>query len=72
MIPSLEGLPDLRSATNERVKHAQTICRQKLTNFWSMLWRPFFASEGPLKKMKNAFYFTLKVLFIFKIFKFLS
>ena len=29
-------------------------------------------SESPLKMMKNAFYFILKVLFILKIFKFLS
>ena len=28
--------------------------------------------ESPLKIMKNAFYFTLKALFILKIFKFLS
>ena len=28
--------------------------------------------ESPLKMMKNAFYFTLKALFVFKIFKFLS
>ena len=29
-------------------------------------------NESPLKMMKNAFYFILKVFFIFKIFKFLS
>ena len=29
-------------------------------------------NESPLKKMKNAFYVTLKALFVFKIFKFLS
>ena len=29
-------------------------------------------AEGPLKLMKNAFYFTLKALFVLKIFKFLS
>ena len=34
--------------------------------------RELLASERPLKKMKNAFYFTLKALFLFKIFKFLS
>ena len=34
--------------------------------------RPFLAAESLLKKMKNAFYFTLKTLFVFKIFKFLS
>ena len=28
--------------------------------------------ESPLKKMKNAFYFILKALFVLKIFKFLS
>ena len=29
------------------------------------------ATESPLKMMKNAFYFTLKALFVLKIFKFL-
>ena len=32
----------------------------------------FLAIEGPLKMMKNAFYFTSKALFVLKIFKFLS
>ena len=31
----------------------------------------FLATESPLKMLKNAFYFTLKVLFVFKIFKFI-
>ena len=30
------------------------------------------ATEGLLKMIKNAFYFTLKALFVLKIFKFLS
>ena len=34
--------------------------------------RKFLVTESPLKTMKNAFYFKLKVLLIFKIFKFLS
>ena len=34
--------------------------------------RQFLATERPLKMMKNAFYFTLKALFILEIFKFLS
>ena len=34
--------------------------------------RQFFATESPLKMMKNAFYFTSKALFVLKIFKFLS
>ena len=34
--------------------------------------RQFLATESPLKMMKNAFYFTLKALFVLKIFKFLS
>ena len=29
-------------------------------------------NENPIKVMKNAFYFTLKALFVLKIFKFLS
>ena len=34
--------------------------------------RQFLATESPLKVMKNAFYFTLKALFVHEIFKFLS
>ena len=34
--------------------------------------RQFLAKESPLIMMKNAFYVTLKALFILKIFKFLS
>ena len=30
------------------------------------------ATESPLKLMKNAFYFTLKALFVLQIFTFLS
>ena len=30
------------------------------------------ATQIPLNRMKNAFYFTLKTLFILKMFKFLS
>ena len=32
----------------------------------------FLPTENPLKMMKNAFYFTLKALFILEISKFLS
>ena len=34
--------------------------------------RQFLATKSPLKMMKNAFHFTLKALFVLKIFKFLS
>ena len=34
--------------------------------------RQFLATETLLKMMKNAFYFTSKVLFVLNIFKFLS
>ena len=34
--------------------------------------RQFLAIESPLKMMKNAFYFTSKALFVFKMFNFLS
>ena len=34
--------------------------------------RHFLATENPLKTMKTAFYFTLKALFVLKIFWFLS
>ena len=33
--------------------------------------RQFLVNESPLKMLKNAFYFTLKALFVLKIFKFL-
>ena len=34
--------------------------------------RQFVTTESPLKMMKIDFYFTLKALFVLKIFKFLS
>ena len=34
--------------------------------------RYFLATKTPLKMMKNAFYFTLKALFVLNIFKFKS
>ena len=34
--------------------------------------RNILATEIPLKMLKNAFYFTSKAIFVFKIFKFLS
>ena len=34
--------------------------------------REFLITESPLKMMKNAFYFTLKAIFVLKIFRFLS
>ena len=34
--------------------------------------RQFLTAESPLKMMKNAFYFTVKALFVLKLFKFLS
>ena len=34
--------------------------------------RQFLATESVLKMMKNAFYLTLKALFVRKIFRFLS
>ena len=34
--------------------------------------RQFLAIEAPLRMMNTAFYFTLKSLFVLKIFKFLS
>ena len=34
--------------------------------------RQFLVTENPLKMMKNAFYFSLKALFVLKVFKLLS
>ena len=43
--------------------------------FWNLSTlsglRQFLANESPLKMMKNAFYFTLTVVLVVKIFKFL-
>ena len=46
---------------------------QDITIFTSALsgLRQFLATGSPLKMMKNAFYFTLKALFVLKIIKFL-
>ena len=35
-------------------------------------WDNFLATENPLKMMTKAFYFTVKAIFVLKIFKFLS
>ena len=48
------------------------IIREKLFKGTLSGLRQFLTTESPLKMMKNAFYLTLKALFIFKIFKFLS
>ena len=44
------------------------------TSLKGTLWclRQFLTAESPLKKIKNAFYFTLKPPFVLKIYKFLS
>ena len=34
--------------------------------------RQFLATESPFKKVKNGFYFTLKILFVLMKFRFLS
>ena len=46
---------------------------QYFTNFKGALLglRQFLVTESLLKMMKNVFYFTLKSLFVLKIFKFL-
>ena len=52
----------------KEIKHLKTIC---LKGGLSSL-RRCFSSESPLKVMKRAFYFTLKAVFVLKIFRFLS
>ena len=45
----------------------------KLFKVWlSPSQKCFVSFESPLKKMKNAFYFIIKTLFVLQIFKFLS
>ena len=43
----------------------------KLKGVFSGL-RHFLATASPLKMMKNVIYLTLKIIFVLKIFKFLS
>ena len=49
---------------------ANSYCAGNIKGALSCL-RKFLATEIPLKTTKNAFYFTLKVLFVLNIFKFL-
>ena len=68
----------LSNSVSDSFKKQRTKEKKKkndFANFWvgfGQSLRQFLAPESPLKKMKNAFYFTLKVLFVLKIFKFLS
>ena len=48
-----------------------SFCRRYIKGAVSGL-RQVLGTESPLKMIKNAFYFTLKALFVLKIFKFLS
>ena len=48
------------------------ICEQKLIKGILSGLRQFLVSENPFKMMENDLYFTLIVLFVLEIFKFLS
>ena len=54
--------------------NAKMYCKNIQATLKGSLWglRQFLTTESPLKNMKNACYFTLKALFVLKIFKFLS
>ena len=56
--------------TAERLGYHESTCKP-IKNILSGL-RQFLATESPIQMMKNAFYFALKVLFVLKIFQFLS
>ena len=58
-----------QSRAKNQVKKCYTLGKVTLKAH-SKVWDKFLASEHPLKKMKNAFYFTSKTLFVLKIFKF--
>ena len=60
-----------QSRAKNQVKKCYTLGKVTLKAH-SKVWDKFLASEHPLKKMKNAFYFTSKTLFVLKILKFLS
>ena len=47
-------------------------CRSKSIKGALSGLRQFLATERPLRKMKNAFYFTSNVLFVLKLFKLFS
>ena len=51
-----------------------TLCTQLKVYIKGLLLglRQFLVTESPLKVMKNAFCFTLKIVLVLKIFKFLS
>ena len=53
----------------ETMHHKKNPARPTLLTFKKICFICF--NESPLKMMKNAFYFILKVLFVLKIFKFL-
>ena len=60
------------SKTFDRVWHTGLLHKLKVGLSSSKKICVICLIESPLKMMKNAFYFTLKALFVLKIFKFLS
>ena len=70
----------IRTISKFNRMHSGNLFRIALPNMWLLVLikgplsglRKFLATESSLKITKNAFYFTLKALFVLKIFKFLS
>ena len=63
--------PNLRLNWHSHLWVGRLVLLRKVKGALSGL-RQFLTNESPLKMMKNAIYFTLKALFVLKMFKFLS
>ena len=63
----VEYLRCLNPAVNETIKQSSVEQQEHFFKCALSGLRQFFATESPLKMMKNAIYFTLKPLFVLKI-----
>ena len=61
--------PSIRSKQKRGIR---IYCQTRIFKVHFKVWDNFLAIESLLKMMKNAFYFTVKALFVLKIFKCLS
>ena len=64
--------PFLEQVKNLKIISGDYTNSEKYSVLFLLGLRQLLATESPLKIMKNAFYFTLKALFVLKMFKFLS
>ena len=72
-ISCVEFLTQKHRKITKNISRPEVFYKKGVLNYSALYGlRQFLITENPLKMMKNAFYFTLKALFILKIFKFLS